>query len=150
MIASMTQTSRELRWSVENYALGLGTPESVGYRTLTLTKLSNWVAMWLYLAYLPFISFPNSELKIIETFSVTKSDTNSWAIQQHIHHVVVFCKDGIMERGITCLVLKMVKLNVRSHTVPFYFVISTGSLGSSVFEHENARMKTTRMGANVK
>ena len=55
-----------------------------------------------------------------------------------------------MERGITCLVLKIVKLNVRSHMVPLHFVLSTGSLGSSVFEHENAGMKTIRMGANVK
>ena len=55
-----------------------------------------------------------------------------------------------MERGITCLVLKIVKRNVRSHMVPFYFVISTGSLGSGVFEHENGGMKTSRMGANVK
>ena len=55
-----------------------------------------------------------------------------------------------MERGITCLVLKIVKRNVRSHMVPFYFVISTGSFGSSVFEHENGGMKTSRMDANVK
>ena len=55
-----------------------------------------------------------------------------------------------MERGITCLVLKMVKRNVRSHVVPFDFVLSTGSLGSSVFEHQNIGMKTSRMVANVK
>ena len=57
-----------------------------------------------------------------------------------------------MERGITCLVLKMVKRNVRSHVVPFDFVLSTGSFGSSVFEleNENGGMKTSRMGANVK
>ena len=42
-----------------------------------------------------------------------------------------------MERGITCLVLKMIKRNVRSHVVPFDFVLSTGSFGSSVFELEN-------------
>ena len=53
-----------------------------------------------------------------------------------------------MERGITSFVLKMVKRNVWSHMVPFYFVISTGSLGSSVFEHENGWMKTSRMGAS--
>ena len=88
-------------------------------------------------------------LKIIETFSITKIVTNSWAVQQHIHHAVVFCIDGIMERGITCLVLKIVKRNVRSHMLPFYFVISTGSLGSGVFEHENGGMKTSRMGVNV-
>ena len=55
-----------------------------------------------------------------------------------------------MERGITCLVLKMVKRNVRSHMLPFSFVISTGSLGSGVFEHENGGMKTSRMDVNVK
>ena len=55
-----------------------------------------------------------------------------------------------MERGITCLVLKMVKRNVRSHVVSFDFVLSTGSFGSSVFELENGGMKTSRMVANVK
>ena len=45
-------------------------------------------------------------LKTIETFFVTKSVTNSWTVQQHIQNAVAFCKDGIMERGITWLVLK--------------------------------------------
>ena len=55
-----------------------------------------------------------------------------------------------MERGITCLVLKMVKRNVRSHVVPFDSVLSTGNFGSSVFELERGGMKTSRMVANVK
>ena len=45
---------------------------------------------------------------------------------------------------------EMVKRNVRGHMVPFHFVLPTGSLGSSIFEHENGGMKTSRMGAIVK
>ena len=58
----------------------------------------------------------------------------------------------MMERGLTCLVLKMSESLISGVTYyhsTFLYIILTGSLGSSIFHYKNDMMKKSKIEANV-